>query len=177
MFTVLSATLAGATATDCSCCAATLPCASISRVRSTTRAALLTVVAHPCAHLHLRPARRDRRRLRIDSGRAVVHQIEVHLPGEDEAYRAIQTAVHEEVSRKRQHVGGRASQRGFRVVDLHRKRVLLAGLQCGRAIQAKAREASLVCAKHGSVQPDGRDAACGVELQKALHAGRRSPAA
>ena len=50
-----------------------------------------------------------------------------------------------------------------------RERVLLAWLQSCRAVKAKAREASVVCAKHGSVQPDGCDAACGVKLQKALH--------
>src|SRR5664280_779966 len=55
-------------------------------------ATLLTVVAHPCAHLYLRAVRRDGRRLRIDSKGAIVHQIKVHLPGEDKAYRTIQTA-------------------------------------------------------------------------------------
>src|SRR5450631_633637 len=96
--------------------------------------ALPTIVAHACAYLHLRPGRPDGRCLRIDSGGTIVHQIEVHLPGEDQTYRTIQTAINEEVSRKRQHIGGRASQRGFRVVHLHRKRVLLARLKCCRAV-------------------------------------------
>jgi len=47
----------------------------------------LTVVAHPYPHLHLRPARRDGRCLRIDSGGAIVQQIKVNLLGEDKAYR------------------------------------------------------------------------------------------
>src|SRR5450631_2296187 len=71
----------------------------------------------------------DGRRLGIDSGGAIVHQIKVHLPGEDKAHRTIQTAVNEEVSRKRQHIGSRATQRGFRVVHFHRKRVLLSWLR------------------------------------------------
>src|ERR1035438_10281765 len=51
---------------------------------------------------------------------------------EDKPYRSIQTAVHKEVSRERQHVGSRASQCGLRVVHPHRKRILLAWLQIGR---------------------------------------------
>src|ERR1700682_3902053 len=104
--------------------------------------ALLTIVAHPCAHLHHRLCRGGGRRLRIDSGGPIVHQIKVHLPGEDETHRTIQSAINEEVSRKRQHVGSRASQRGFRVVDHHRKHVRLSELECCRAVEAKARKAT-----------------------------------